>query len=109
MTVGGYDGTQVDVVVSDAALAACGGLVGGDVPIFRAGDEVWGASPGERFRLVTVEVGGEVVTIVLSTDWTETPSVQEMEDLLVVGQRLLDSVRFCADSDGRGSPRLVLV
>ena len=94
VTVGGYEGTQVDVTVSDAALAACGGLVGADVPIFRAGDEVWGASPGERFRLITVDVGDEVVTIVLSTDWTETPSVQELEDLLAVGQRLLDSVGF---------------
>ena len=94
VTVGGYEGTQVDVIVADSALAACGGLVGADVPIFRAGDEVWGASPGERFRLVTVDVGDEVVTIVLSTDWTETPSVQELEDLLVVGERLLGSVRF---------------
>ena len=94
VTVGGHEGTQVDVTVSEAALAACGGLVGSDVPIFRAGDETWGATPGERFRLVTVDVGDEVVTIVLSTDWTETPSVQEFEDLLVVGGRLLDSVGF---------------
>ena len=93
-TVGGYVGKQVDVIVSEGSLAACGGLVGADVPIFRSGDEVWGAAPGERFRLVTAEVGDEVVTIVLSTDWTETPAVQELEDLLVVGQRLLDSVRF---------------
>ncbi len=93
-TVGGYQGNQVDVTVSEGALAACGGLVGADVPIFRAGDEVWGATPGERFRLITLDIGGEVVTIVLSTDWTETPSVQELEDLLAVGQRLLGSVRF---------------
>jgi class 3 adenylate cyclase len=94
-TIGDYQGDQVDVTVSESALAACGGLVGTDVPIFRAGDEVWGASPGERFRLITLEVGDEVVTIVLSTDWTETPSVQELEDLLAVGQRLVGSVRFC--------------
>ena len=99
-TVGEYQGNQVDVTVSEAALAACGGLVGADVPIFRAGDEVWGASPGERFRLITVEVGDEVVTIVLSTDWTETPSVQELEDLLAVGQRLLGGVRFCPPAEG---------
>jgi class 3 adenylate cyclase len=93
-TIGGFSGTQVDVTVSDGALAACAGLVGADVPILRAGDEVWGASPGERFRLIAVDVGGEPVTIVLSTDWTDTPSVQESEDLLAIGQRLLDSVRF---------------
>ncbi len=93
-TVGEYQGQQVDVTVSDGALAACGGLVGADVPIFRAGDEVWGAAPGERFRLITLDIGGQAVTIVLSTDWTETPSVQELEDLLAVGQRLLGGVRF---------------
>ncbi len=98
-TVGEYQGHQVDVTVSEASLAACGGLVGADVPIFRAGDEVWGASPGERFRLITVDVGHEVVTIVLSTDWTATPSVQELEDLLDVGQRLLGGVRFCPPAE----------
>ena len=67
-TIGEYQATQVDVTVSEAALAACGGLVGADVPIFRAGDEVWGALPGERFRLLTADAGDEVVTIVLSTD-----------------------------------------
>ena len=81
-------------------VVACGGLVGADVPIFRAGDEVWGASPGERFRVAAVKVGDEVVTVVLSTDWTATPSVQELEDLLDVGQRLLDGVRFCPAADG---------
>jgi class 3 adenylate cyclase len=99
-TLGAYHGKQVDVTVSEAALAACGGLVGSDVPIFRAGDEIWGASPGERFRLLTFEVGGEVVTVVLSTDWTETPAVQELEDLLAVSQRVLDSVRFCPPTGG---------
>ncbi len=100
ITVGGYPADQVDVTVSDASLAACGGLVGADVPIFRAGDEEWGATPGERFRLVVVDVDGEAVTIVLSTDWTETPSVQEFEDLLGIGQRVLDDVRFCPSAAG---------
>ena len=94
ITIGEYQGKQVDVTVSDGALAACGGLVGSDVPVFRAGEEVWGATPGERFRVITVDVGGEVVTILLSTDWTQTPSVQELEDLLDVGERLLGGVRF---------------
>jgi hypothetical protein len=30
----------------------------------------------------------------LSTDWTQTPSVQELENLLEHGQRVLDSVGF---------------
>ena len=92
--VGGFTGQQVDVTVSDAVLAACGGLAGGEAAILRAGDEVWSASPGERFRLISVGVGDQAVTILLSTDWTQTPSVQELENMLDHGQRVLDSVRF---------------
>ena len=92
--VGGFTGEQADVTVSDGVLAACGGLVGGEVAIFDAGEEVWKATPGERFRLISVAVGDEPITILLSTDWTETPSVQELESLLEIGQRVLDSVEF---------------
>ena len=92
--VGGFTGEQVDVTVSDGVLAACGGLVGGEVAIFDAGEEVWKASPGERFRLISVGAGDRPVTILLSTDWTETPSVQELEGLLELGRRVLDSVEF---------------
>lgn len=94
VSVGGYAGQQVDVTVSDSAQAACGGLVGGGVAIFAAGGEVWRASPGERFRLVAVNVGDKSVTIVSSADWTQTPSVQEVESLLELAQRVLDSVTF---------------
>jgi class 3 adenylate cyclase len=92
--VGGFTGQQVDVTVSDGVLAACGGLAGGEAAIFGAGEEVWSASPGERFRLISVGVGDQAVTILFSTDWTQTPSVQELESLLKFGQRILDSVRF---------------
>ena len=93
--VGGFAGRQVDVTVSDGVFAACGGLAGGgDASIFRAGDEVWGASPGERFRLISVVVDDQPVTIVMSTDWTQTPSVQELENLLVLARNVLDSVTF---------------
>ena len=92
--VGGFTGQQVDVTVSDGVLAACGGLVGGEAAIFGAGEEVWKASPGERFRLISVGAGDQAVAILLSTDWTEIPSVQELEGLLELGQRVLDSVEF---------------
>ena len=39
-------------------------------------------------------VDDKPVTIVLSTDWTQTPSVQELENLLEFGQRVVDSVEF---------------
>jgi class 3 adenylate cyclase len=92
--VGGIAGQQVDVTVADGALAACGGLVGGEAAIFSAGGEVWSATPGERFRLISVGVNDQALTILLSTDWTQTPSVQELEQLLGVGQRVVDSLKF---------------
>lgn len=92
--VGGSPGEQVDVTVSEGALAACGGLVGSEVAILGAGEDVWRASPAERFRLIAVDVGDLAVTILLSTDWMESPSVQELEDLLDLGQSIVDSIEF---------------
>ncbi|TAK01267.1 MAG: adenylate/guanylate cyclase domain-containing protein [Chloroflexota bacterium] len=92
--VGGFTGQQVDVTVSDGVLAACGGLAGSDAALFRAGEEVWSASPSERFRLISVDVDGQALTIVVSTDWTQVRSVRELEDLLALSERVLDSVEF---------------
>ena len=92
--VGGYAGERVNITVSDGVLAACGGTAGGEAAIFAAGGEVWSASPGERFSLISVGVGDLPVTILMSTDWTQIPSVQELENLLQYGQRIVDSVEF---------------
>ena len=92
--IGGYTGQQVDIAVSDGALAACGGLVGGDVSLFAVGNQVWGATSGERFRLIALVVGDQAVTILLSTDWTQTPSVQELVSLYALGDKVLQTVRF---------------
>jgi class 3 adenylate cyclase len=92
--LGGSAGRQVDVTVTDAALAACGGLVGADVGVFVAGGEVWGATSGERFKLVSVMVGNEPVTVVLSLDWTQTSSVSELEGMFQLGGRILNTVDF---------------
>jgi class 3 adenylate cyclase len=92
--VGGLPGRQVDVIVAEGALAACGGLVGAEVGVFGVGDEVWSATPGERFRLVAVPVGGDAVTILTSIDWTQTHSVQELEDMFALGASLLETVEF---------------
>ena len=94
VTIGGAAGQQADVTVSDASLAACGGLAGADVAILQAGGEVWSATPGERFRLVGVRIDDQPVTILLSLDWTQTHSVQELEEVLQLGQRVVDSVEF---------------
>lgn len=92
--VGGLAAERADISVVDGALAACGGLVGSEVAIFAAGEEVWSASPGERFRLISVDVEGEAVTILLSTDWSATQSVQELEDLLELGEDVIQSIEF---------------
>jgi class 3 adenylate cyclase len=92
--VGGLAARQVDITILEGALAACGGFVGTDVSVFRIGDEIWGATPGERFRVIAVTVGAQAVTVLLSLDWTQTQSVQELEDILALGRRVLDSVEF---------------
>ena len=92
--VGGYLGREMSITVLDSAQMACGGVVGGGVAILHAGGEDWQASPGERFRLIAITVGNQAVTIVLSTDWTRTPSVQELEALNQLGQHIIDSVKF---------------
>jgi class 3 adenylate cyclase len=92
--IGGAVGQRVDISVADSSLAACGGLVGGGAALFRAAGEIWSATPGERFSLIVLTVGSEAVTIAVSTDWTQTPSVQELEGLNQLAQRILDSVRF---------------
>lgn len=94
IAVGELTGQQVEVTVASGALAACGGLVGADVPLFVVGEEVWGASSSERFSLVVLDVGGQAVTIVLSTDFPNIQSVTELENLRKVHQYVLDSVRF---------------
>jgi class 3 adenylate cyclase len=92
--VGGYTGRRVDVTVAESALAACAGPVGGGVTLFSAAGEIWNAAPGERFTLIFIGVGDQSVTISVSMDWTQTPSVQQLEDLLDAAQRVLDSVAF---------------
>ncbi len=91
--VGGFVGRRVTVDVLDSVLAACGGFAGAEVSLFDAG-EVWKVSPGERFTLIAVDVSGQAVTILLSTDWTQTPSVQELQSLLDLAQDILDSASF---------------
>lgn len=94
--VGSLDAQQVDVSVSEAALAACGGLVGQDATIFAIGSEVWGAQPGERFRLVAIPVGTAQVTVLVSLEWTQAHSVPEIEHMNQLGQNFLDGMEFAA-------------
>ncbi len=91
--VGGFVGRRVSIDVLDSVLAACGGFAGAEVSLFDAG-EIWKVSPGERFTMIAVDVSGRAVTILLSTDWTQTPSVQELQSLLDLAQDILDSASF---------------
>ena len=92
--ISGVSGRQLDVTIDSGALAACGGLVGAEVALFGIGDEVWSASPSERFRVIVLDVGADPVTILLSLDWAVTSSVQELESLFTLGDDLLGTVKF---------------
>ena len=92
--VGGWAGRQADIEIAQSALAACGGLVGLEVPLFVAGGEIWRASSGERFRVLSVSSGDEWVTIVISLEWTESRSVQELEGLYTLATQVLTDVEF---------------
>jgi len=92
--VGGLAARQVDVTIADGAQAACGGIVGADIPVFVLGDETWQASAGERFRLIAFDVEGQEVTVLVSIDWTKTHSVQELENMFHLGDGLLATVEF---------------
>jgi class 3 adenylate cyclase len=92
--VGALKGLQVEVSIDTGALAACGGLTGSQVSLFDTGEEVWSADPGERFRLISVTADGQPVTILVSSDWSRTPSVPQVEDLYAHAQRVLDTVEL---------------
>jgi class 3 adenylate cyclase len=92
--VGGFEGEKVDVIVDQGALIACGGLTGGEVSVFVAGEEVWRAATLEQFQVVAINVDGQPVTFVLSIDWSKSQAAQELVDLLEAGWRILDSVEF---------------
>ncbi len=92
--LGGAAGRQAKVTVSEGAQAACGGLVGAGVGVFVAGGEVWQAAPGELFKVISVTVRGDPVTVLLSLDWTQTHSVQEVQDMFQLGGSILNTVDF---------------
>ena len=72
--------------------------------MFKAGDEYWDAAPGERFRLISLPVNDQDVTIVISSDWSRTPSVQQLEALNEHAGRLLQTVAFPGQEPASPSP-----
>jgi class 3 adenylate cyclase len=92
--IGGSTGQDVTITVKDFALAACGGVAGGGAQVFSAGGEAWEAAPGEQFRLIALDVSGEAVTILVSNDWSQPPSNQQLEAMTQRGQAIIDSVKF---------------
>jgi class 3 adenylate cyclase len=92
--VGGLAGNQAEVAIAEGAQAACGGLVGSGIGVFVAGGEVWRALPGEHFRVLSVGSGSRAVTLVVSADWSEPPSVQQLDSLEELGNRILARVTF---------------
>jgi len=66
VTIDGLAGVMIDVDVDPGALAACGSIGGAGVAIFALAGEDSQAQPGERFRLVAVDVEGATVSFLQS-------------------------------------------
>lgn len=94
INVGGSSGLSADVTVAEGALAACGGFGDGDVALFPVGDDLWRAQPGERFRLQSVDVDGQTVTVLIGGDQSPARSVSELEAFFEFSDRVVQSVNF---------------
>ncbi|HYI21554.1 MAG TPA: adenylate/guanylate cyclase domain-containing protein [Candidatus Limnocylindrales bacterium] len=97
ITIGEREGFSMDVDVVDGAQAACGSVGGAGIPVMTIGDEAWAAQPGERFRLLAMDVGDETVTFLQSVDSTTfgNGSVPfELDQFLTVADRIVQSTTF---------------
>jgi len=95
MEIGERDALSMDIHVVDGAQAACGSLSGAGVAVLTLGDEDWRAQPGERFRLVAVDVGDETVSFLQSVDSSlAAGSVAELQQFLEVADRVVQSATF---------------
>jgi hypothetical protein len=93
LTVGDYEGKQIDIIVDPAAQAACGSLGGGDIAVFKIGTVNWGAAPGELVRLLAIDVNGETVSFLLSGD-DPTGSVPSNEQFFNSAEQVVQTVTF---------------
>jgi hypothetical protein len=82
------------VDIDEGALAACGSFGSGDVNVFPLGTETWRARPGERVRIMAVDVEGMRVTVILSTEAAAASSVSELEKFFERADRLLKDLSF---------------
>jgi len=93
ISVGDYEGKAMDIVIDQGAQAACGGLAGGDVAVFKIGSLNWGGSPSELLRLIAIDVNGETVSMLLSGD-DPTGSVPSVEQFMNSAEQVVQSIRF---------------
>jgi len=93
LTLGDFEGKEIDFTISEAAMAACGSIGTGDVAVFRFGAENWSATPGERVTLGAIDVNGETVSIITSTG-DPTGSIQANEQFRADAERIIQSMEF---------------
>jgi hypothetical protein len=93
ISVGDYEGKAMDIVIDQGAQAACGGLAGGDIGVFKIGSVNWGGSPSELLRLIAVDVNGETVSMLLSGD-DPTGSVPSNEQFFNTAEQVVQSIKF---------------
>lgn len=92
--ISGHTGVSATVDIIEGALAACGSIGSGDVNVFPLGAETWRARPGERVRIMAVDVEGMRVTVILSTEAAAASSVSEVEKFFERADRLLNDLSF---------------
>lgn len=94
ITIGVRSGVSAEVDISEGALAACGSFGSGDVRVFPVGTETWSAYPGERVRIMAVDVEGITVAVMLSAEAAAASSVDELEQFFELADQVLDEMSF---------------
>jgi hypothetical protein len=93
LTVGDYEGKEIDFIVDAGAQAACGSIAGGSIAIFKMGSVTWGADPSELVRLMAIDVNGQTISFVLSGD-DPTGSVPSNELFFNSAEQVVQTVKF---------------
>jgi len=94
VAVGGRSGLAVEFDVVEGAQAACGSFGGQGVALFPTGGETWDAQPGERVRVVAVDVAGDTVAFLMSIESSPAGSVSELVQFFELAGRVMQSVTF---------------
>ncbi len=89
--VGDLKGLIIDVNIDPGVLAACSGP---DVFVFPIGGSNFSVTPGELFRIYSLDVGDSNVSFVAKSGAGPDTPVPVLETFFGVARRLVDTVKF---------------